>query len=46
MALLHFYALTDHGEIMMLIPWGFARLERAANQAYDPQGFITFQGVE
>jgi hypothetical protein len=45
-ALLDFYALTDHGEILMLIPGGFTHLERAANQAYEPQAFVTFQGVE
>jgi hypothetical protein len=43
---LDFYALTDHGEILMLIPGGFDRLEREANRAYDPQAFVTLQGVE
>jgi hypothetical protein len=45
-ACLDFYALTDHGEILMLIPGGFDRLEREADRAYEPGSFVTFQGVE
>jgi hypothetical protein len=43
---LDFYGLTDHGEILILIPGGFARLERETDRAYEPGSFVTFPGVE
>ncbi|MFW9913267.1 MAG: DUF3604 domain-containing protein [Candidatus Thorarchaeota archaeon] len=45
-ACLDFMALTDHGEIMMWTPWSVDILEAAANTAYDPEHFVTFQGTE
>jgi hypothetical protein len=45
-ACLDVYALTDHGEIMMLGLGSFDHVETAANNAYDQGKFVTFQGVE
>lgn len=45
-ASLDFMALTDHGEIMMWVPWSVDVLEAATNTAYDPGRFVTFQGTE
>jgi hypothetical protein len=45
-ACLDVYALTDHGEIMLLGLGSFDVVENAANSAYDQGNFVTFQGVE
>ena len=48
-ACLDFHALTDHGEdlsVYGLTDWGFGIVRAAANNAYDPGEFVTFQGVE
>jgi hypothetical protein len=45
-ACLDVYALTDHGEIMMLGLGSFDVVESTANSAYDQGRFVTFQGVE
>jgi hypothetical protein len=45
-ACLDFYALTDHGEILSLSFNAFDKLERATNEAYCPDSFVTFHGVE
>lgn len=45
-ACLDFYALTDHGEIMMWNPESLNLVEYEANMAYIPDEFVTFNGVE
>ena len=45
-ACLDFYALTDHGEIMMFAPWSLNHLESSTNTAYEPNKFVSFHGIE
>jgi hypothetical protein len=48
-ALLDFYALSDHGEDLSLYGLSnmfFEVVESIANQRYDPGKYVTFQGVE
>jgi len=45
-ACLDFNALTDHGEILMFNPFSMDILETATNNAYEPNEFVTFQGIE
>ncbi|MEJ2277143.1 MAG: DUF3604 domain-containing protein [Candidatus Lokiarchaeota archaeon] len=45
-AQLDYYALTDHGEIMLFNPTSFNHLESATNDAYQPGSFVTFHGIE
>ncbi|UCD02336.1 MAG: DUF3604 domain-containing protein [Promethearchaeota archaeon] len=45
-ACLDFYALTDHGEIMLFAPWSLDHLESSTNAAYEPSKFVTIHGIE
>ncbi|MFW9828219.1 MAG: DUF3604 domain-containing protein [Candidatus Thorarchaeota archaeon] len=45
-ACLDFYALTDHGEIMLFSPWSLNELESSTNLWYKPNNFVTFHGIE
>jgi hypothetical protein len=45
-ARLEFNAITDHGEILMWNPFSMDALESATNNAYDPDDFVTFHGIE
>ncbi len=45
-ACLDVMALTDHGEILLLQPGVMDRLEKVVNDAYSPQQFVAFQGIE
>ncbi len=45
-ACLDFYALTDHAEIMMFSPWSLDYLESSTDDAYKPDEFVTFHGIE
>ncbi len=45
-ACLDYYALTDHGEIMMWNPSSVDVLESETNKAYQPGNFVTFPGME
>ncbi|MHA1725769.1 MAG: DUF3604 domain-containing protein [Promethearchaeota archaeon] len=45
-ACLDFYALTDHGEIMMWNSNSLDLLEKETNKAYEPNVFVTFPGIE
>ncbi|MFX1418936.1 MAG: DUF3604 domain-containing protein [Promethearchaeota archaeon] len=45
-ACLDFYALTDHGEIMMFSPFSLNILESTTNNWYEPNEFVTIHGIE
>ncbi|TFF89096.1 MAG: DUF3604 domain-containing protein [Promethearchaeota archaeon] len=45
-ACLDFHALTEHSEILNFIPNGLNTLEQTTEQAYVPNEFVTFQGIE
>jgi hypothetical protein len=45
-ACLDFYALTDHGEILMWSQGSLDHLEKATNDAYVPNEFVTLHGME
>ncbi|MFW9970800.1 MAG: DUF3604 domain-containing protein [Candidatus Odinarchaeota archaeon] len=45
-ACLDFYALTDHGEIMLFSPGSLNILESSTNNWYEPNNFVTFHGIE
>jgi hypothetical protein len=45
-ACLDYVALTDHGEILMWNPWSVDILERAVNDAYEPNHYVVFHGME
>ncbi|MFX0136682.1 MAG: DUF3604 domain-containing protein [Candidatus Hodarchaeota archaeon] len=45
-ACLDFYALTDHGEIMMFAPGSLNHLESTTNAAYESNKFVTIHGIE
>jgi len=45
-ACLDFYALTDHGEIMMWNPSSLDLLEQETNKAHEQDEFVTFHGIE
>jgi len=45
-ACLDYYALTDHGEIMLFNPGAVEYLESTTNGAYEPHKFTTFNGME
>ncbi len=45
-ACLDFNALTDHGEIMLFSPISLDIVEAATNNAYEPNEFVTFHGIE
>lgn len=45
-ACLDYCALTDHGETMQFEIGALDYLEAATNGAYDPNHFVTFQGIE
>ncbi|MCJ7826161.1 DUF3604 domain-containing protein, partial [Patescibacteria group bacterium] len=45
-ACLDFNALTDHAEVMMWNPTALNTLEKETNDAYEPNEFVTFQGIE
>ncbi len=45
-ACLDYNALTDHGEIMLFNPFSLDNLETATNNAYEPNEFVTFHGIE
>jgi hypothetical protein len=45
-ACLEFSALTDHSEILNLLPNAYQKLEAATEAAYAPYEFVAFHGVE
>jgi hypothetical protein len=45
-ACLDFNAVTDHGEILMWNPFAMNYLESVTNNAYAPNKFVTFHGIE
>jgi hypothetical protein len=45
-ACLDFYALTDHGEIMLFSPGSLNTLESSTNRWYEPNEFVTIHGIE
>ena len=45
-ACLDFYALTDHGELMMFSPGSLNFLESKTNKWYEPNKFVTLHGIE
>ncbi|MHA1191767.1 MAG: DUF3604 domain-containing protein [Promethearchaeota archaeon] len=45
-ARLDFNAITDHGEILMWNPSSLNLLEAVTNNAYVPDEFVTFHGIE
>jgi hypothetical protein len=45
-AKLDYFSLTDHGEIMLFNPNSLPHLESTTNNAYDPEVFVTFHGIE
>jgi hypothetical protein len=45
-ACLDYYALTDHGEIMMFSLSALDTLEASTNSWYEPNNFVTLHGIE
>jgi len=45
-ACLDYNAITDHGEIMMFSPFSLNLVEASTNNAYEPDEFVTFHGIE